>query len=545
VAGYGNATVEKVDTKSGRLIGRVRVGDGPAALAFAAGAVWIANSLDSTVSRVDPTTLSVTATIPVDSGPTAFATGAGSVWVADQYSGTVSRIDPRRNRVAASVDVNGSPTSLAISHGRVWAGVAASSGTHRGGTLVIATTATTLPTSNIDAVDPATYFAALNPQFIGLAYDALVSFQQSPGAAGLRLVPDLAVSIPAPTDGGRTYAFRIRPGIRYSNGQPLRAGDFRRGVERLFRLRSEGSSAYDGLLGARACVQRPHTCDLTRAIVTNDAAGTVTFRFTKPDPEFLFQLTESGFSAPIPPGTPDHETGQHTVPGTGPYRIVSVTPVETRFVRNPYFREWSHAAQPAGNPDVIEWRTFRNTHVAVAAIRRGRADWLWGQVPLAQYRQLKLQDPADLHSNPQFSVEFLPLNTHLPPFNSVLARKAFNYAINRAEIARLYGGPSFATPICEPIAPGLPGYKRYCPYTLHPRANGAWSAPDLARARQLVAESGTAGDRVEVVAAPTKGSSHRPPPPTLRAFCATSATASTCACSRSRQSRNRCGSASR
>jgi YVTN family beta-propeller protein len=505
VAGYSNATVEKLEPKSGRLVGRVHVGDGPAALAFGSGSVWVANSLDSTVARIDPTTLTVTSTIAVGSDPTALAADPGAVWVANQYSGTVSQIDPQRDRVAASVDVKGSPTSVAVNRGRVWVGVAASNGSHRGGKLVIATTATTLPTSNIDAVDPAAYFAAFNPQFTGLAYDALVNFQQSPGAAGLRLVPDLAISVPRPTEGETTYRFRIRAGIRYSDGQPLRADDFRRGVERLFRLRSEGSSAYDDLLGARACVQRPLTCDLAQAIVTNNAAGTVTFHFTKPDPEFLFQLTESGFSAPIPPGTPDHETGQRTVPGTGPYRIVQVTPDTTRFVRNPYFREWSHAAQPAGNPNAIVWRTFRSTQVAVTAIEQGHADWLWGQVPLASYRRLKLQDPADLHSNPTFSVEFLPLNTRLPPFNNLLARQAFNYAINRATIAQLYGGPSFATPTCEPIASGLPGYQRYCPYTLHPRPNGGWSAPNLARARQLVAESGTSGDRVEVVGTPDEG----------------------------------------
>ena len=458
----------------------------------------------------------MTATVPVGSGPTALVAGLGAVWVASQYAGTVSLIDTRRDRVLTSVAVGGAPTSLTLSSGRLWVGVAAGSGSHRGGTLVIATTATNLPTSNIDAVDPAIYDIASNPQFTGLAYDALVNFQQSPGAAGLRLVPDLAVSIPVATDGGRTYAFRIRPGIRYSDGQPLRAADFRRGVERLFRLGSIGIPTYADLVGARKCDRDPRTCNLAHGIVTNDVAGTVTFHFTAPNPEFLFQLTESGFSAPIPPGTPDHETGQRTVPGTGPYRISSVTPTEIRFVRNPYFREWSHAAQPAGNPNAIVWRTMPSTHAGVSAIEQGRADWLWGQVPLAQYRRLEFQAPAELHSNPVFSVEFIPLNTHLPPFNNLLARQAFNYAINRATIAELYGGPSFATPTCQPTAPGLPGYRRYCPYTLHARADGAWSAPNMARARQLVAESGTTGDRVEVVGSPDEGFI----PPTTPAYVA-------------------------
>jgi peptide/nickel transport system substrate-binding protein len=82
----------------------------------------------------------------------------------------------------------------------------------------------------------------------------------------------------------------------------------------------------------------------------------------------------------------------------------------------------------------------------VTAVEQGRADWFYGQVPAAQYQQLELQDPAQLHSNPQFAVEFLALNTHLAPFNDVRVRQALNYAINRSEIVQLYGGPSFATP---------------------------------------------------------------------------------------------------
>jgi len=141
----------------------------------------------------------------------------------------------------------------------------------------------------------------------------------------------------------------------------------------------------------------------------------------------------------------------------------------------------------------------------VTAIARGRADWLWAQVPAAQYQRLELQDPAQLHSNPQFAVDFAPFNTHLAPFNDLRVRQALNYAINRREIAQLYGGPQFATPTCQVIAPGLPGYGRYCPYTLHPRRGAGWSAPNLARARQLVAESGTRGERVEVWGSPDEG----------------------------------------
>lgn len=518
VAGYNTATVEKLDQRSGLVVGRVRVGDGPVALAFQAGTLWVANSLDSTVSGVDPGSLKVKATIPVGSGPSALGVGSGSVWVANQYSGTVSRIAPSSDRVTGQLVVVGAPTSLAVTRSRVWAAVAATSSRHRGGTLMIVTPASfdSAGPSWVTSADPAFYDGAGNPQFTGLAYDSLVSFQQSTGADGLRLVPDLALAIPAAANHGTVYSFRIRPGIRYSDGQVVRAGDFRRGIERLFRVGSPGTTLYADIKGAGACLKDPSTCDLSSGIVTDNAARTVTFHLTAPDADFLFSLTEDAFGAPIPAGTPDHEPRSRAVPGTGPYEIASISATQVRFIRNPYFREWSHAAQPAGNPDSIVWQRVPTIAAAVSDVEQGRADWVYGQLTAAEYQQLELQDPAELHSNPQFAVEFVPLNTHLAPFNDVRVRQALNYAINRAEMVQLYGGPNFATPTCQPIAPGLPGYVPYCPYTLHPSAAGAWSAPDMARARQLVAASGTLGERVDIWGSPDEGFI----PPTATAYVA-------------------------
>jgi virginiamycin B lyase len=135
------------------MLARVHVGDGPAALGFAAGSLWVANSLDATVSRVDPATCAVTATIPVGSGPTALAAAGGSVWVANQYSADVPRINPSRDRVAGNVEVDGSPTALTPGTGRLWVGVATNSASHRGGTLVIRRPRTRLVRSRDPRVD--------------------------------------------------------------------------------------------------------------------------------------------------------------------------------------------------------------------------------------------------------------------------------------------------------------------------------------------------------------------------------------------------------
>ena len=429
------------------------------------------------------------------------------MWVANQYSGTVSRIDPRRDQVVASVDVGGAPTSLTMSRGRLWVGVAADSGGHRGGTLVIVTPET-LTSSNpmtLTSVDPAFYDGAFNPQFTGLAYDALVTFQQSPGADGMRLVPDLALSIPAPADGGTTYAFRIRPGIRYSDGQRLRASDFRRGIERLFRVHSPGTSYYAGLVGAAACAQHPAGCDLSRGIVTDDATGSVVFHLAAPDPDFLFNLTQFAFAAPVPPGTPDHETDSGAVPGTGPYKIASVSDTEVRFVRNPYFREWSHAAQPAGNPG-----RDRVADRADGASRgdRGRAG----------ASRLDVRPGPGRPVPPARTPRPRPAALQPPVRRRVRAAQHAPRPVQRRPGpagAQLRDQPAHDRPAVwgtELRHPNLPG-DRARPARLPPllpvhaasQSDGAWSAPDLARARQLVAQSGTLGERVDVWGSPDEG----------------------------------------
>jgi YVTN family beta-propeller protein len=499
VAAYDAGTVEAIDPGTGQEVGTVSVGNGPSAISFAGGYLWVANNLDNTVSAVDPATFGVVSTIAVGSGPVALVASQGATWVANQYSGTVSSISPQRLAVVGTVDVGDNPVALAPGPGGVWVAASAPAGGDRGGTLVL------VSTQGFNTVDPAMYSEMEAGSFSRLAYDTLVTYEAAPGPDGLRLVPDLALQVPAPTDGGRTYSFRLRANIRYSNGALVKASDFRYALERLFALGSPGASFYSGLVGAGTCQARPGNCDLSQGVVTNDEAGLVVFHLSAPDPDFLDKLTPFAYAAPVPPGTPERDMGLTPVPGTGPYRMARATPREVVFERNPYFREWSHAAQPAGNPDEIIWRTLTSEQDVESQVTQGKADYTLDSIPPAELHALEVEDPSEVRSDPAFVVEFIPLNTRVPPFDSLLARRALNYAIDRRLIMEMYGGSTVATPACQPLLPGLLGYKRYCPYTLHPNADGAWTAPDLSLAKKLVDESGTKGDAVTVWGTPNEG----------------------------------------
>jgi peptide/nickel transport system substrate-binding protein len=224
----------------------------------------------------------------------------------------------------------------------------------------------------------------------------------------------------------------------------------------------------------------------------------VTFNLVRPDPDFLYKLAFPAAYV-LPSGTPRRPAGTHPLPATGPYMIASYRPRSLlRFVRNPYFHEWNRAAQPAGYPDRIDIWIGGTSDEAIRDVVDGKADVLWLAEPWTplQLSRIELRYRSRLHSNPRPNVQALFLNTRVPPFDRLDARKAVNFAVDRAAATNAWGGPNTAQRTCQILPPNFPGYRPYCPYTAGSTTSGKWTAPDLAKARALVARSGTRGMKV-------------------------------------------------
>jgi peptide/nickel transport system substrate-binding protein len=457
-------------------------------VAFGLGSVWVTNGIDNTVSRINPVTDAVVTTIPVGSAPDALVVAGGALWVADRLSSTLTRIDARTGAVTERVSSGGGPMALAALGRSVWAATGGTVGAgSSGGTLQV------LSSVPAPSVDPALNYPSGPFQVLEGVYDTLVTFQRVGGSGGLQLVPDLALTMPTVTGGGTTYSFVLRPGLRYSDGRPVLAEDFRRAFERVMALNQNAGVFLQEIAGAASC-RVGHACNLSAGITTSDQTGTVTFHLSAPDPNFLYQLAFQ-FTAPVPPGVPDHDAGTHPVPSTGPYMIGRYVPGHgVIFVRNPYFREWSAAAEPAGSPDRIVWTFGETIPREIADIEAGRADWTDDTIP--GLGGLAAQFPAQVHSDPALSIDYVAFNVRVAPFNDRRVRQAFSLAANRAQLVAMLGGPDAASPACQILPPGIPGFERYCPFTVDPSASGAWVGPDLSAARKLVAESGTRGMRV-------------------------------------------------
>jgi YVTN family beta-propeller protein len=490
--------VVRIDPKSGQLAqAPIRVGNGPTGIAFGSGAAWVANSLDGTVSRIEPATGSVTAVATGDT-PTGVAVDArGDVWVANEYDGTLSRIDPATNQAAPPIDLDNQPQGITTAGGNVLVTVAARPGAgHRGGTLKV------LSDFGLDSTDTAVAYSTASWPLLRLTNDGLVALDHASGVGGDQPVPDLAVSLPAPTDSGKTYTFRLRPNVRFSDGRVVRASDVRASFERYFRNGTLPVAFYDGMVGAAACAK--NRCDLSRGIVADDKTGTVTFHLTAADPEFLYKLAVPSASV-LPAGTPARLPETQPVPATGPYMISEYRPSQSLiFERNPYFHEWSRAAQPDGYPDRIEVSLSPEATAdsLIREVTSGQADLVSGLATkspsVAQVQATTSEYASQVHTNPLPQVSGLFLNTSVPPFNNRDVRRALNYAVDRSAAVETAGGSVVAALTCQVLPPGLPGYRPYCPYTAGSTTSGRWLAPDLSKARALVARSGTRGMRVAV-----------------------------------------------
>lgn len=351
-------------------------------------------------------------------------------------------------------------------------------------------------------IDPHINYTLQYFQINYILYDGLVAFKKVGDATGFDVVADLAETLPEPEDGGKKYTFLLREGIKFANGQPLTTADVVASFQRIFKISGPTAGTfYGGIVGADKCLAEPATCTLEGGVVADEATRTITINLVAPDGEFLQKIAVP-HAAILPADTPTTDQGTTPIPGTGPYMIASYDPnTQLKMVRNPNFVEWSKDAQPAGYPDEIDYDFGLTEEAAVTAIQNGQADWMFDAPPPDRLTEIGTTYADQVSVHPLTAMWYAPMNTNLAPFDNIKARQALNYAIDRAAIVKLFGGPNLGQPTCQVLPPGFPSNVPYCPYTASP--GETWSAPDMEKAKALVAESGTAGQEVTIISEDT------------------------------------------
>jgi peptide/nickel transport system substrate-binding protein len=316
-------------------------------------------------------------------------------------------------------------------------------------------------------------------------YLPLIGYKHVNGPDGATLVPYLAQDLPKISSDGKTYTLTLRKGLKYSDGTPVKASDFRATIERDFKVDSPGVGFFGNIVGADQ-FGKTKTGHIS-GITTNDKTGLITIKLNAPQGDFQ-NILATEFAAPLPANSPAKDTSNHPVPSTGPYMIQSYKPNKQIVeVRNPNFDAAALDNNvPSGNPDKVIWDVIGDDSVALQRVISGQDDW-GGYHPIPTDRlaatqqkygdQIKVFTPANTY--------YFFMNVREKPFDNLKVRQAVNYAINRDALVRVYGGLATTT---ENILP--PTYPQYKKHNFYPY--------NLAKAKQLVAASGDKGMAVTV-----------------------------------------------
>ncbi|MGN6257367.1 MAG: ABC transporter substrate-binding protein [Solirubrobacterales bacterium] len=318
-------------------------------------------------------------------------------------------------------------------------------------------------------------------------YIPLLTFRHAGGKAGSEVIPGLAKSLPRITDGGKTYTLFLRRGLRYSNGAPVRASDFKYAVKRMFKLNSGGAIFYTDIVGAKRFWRTGRGG--IRGIVADNRTGKIVIHLKKPQGAFTSQLALM-FVAPVPPSTPLRDQSLHPPPATGPYVITrSVPGVGWSYSRNPSWTNYNHQLMPelpSGHIENIDVRLIRNGNAQVNGVLDGRFDWMQNPPPAARYPELlRKYKRTQFRVEPTQSTYYFWMNTRKAPFNDLRVRRAVNYAVNPRILEMIYTGQ--IAPAHQILPPGMPGYRRYDLYPYN-----------MAKARRLIAQADPSDRNVTV-----------------------------------------------
>jgi len=333
----------------------------------------------------------------------------------------------------------------------------------------------------IDYLDPQQAYTGQSWWAMWNVYETLLTYQHVDGPAGYKLVPGLAQSLPTVSRNGKVYKFKLRKGLKYSNGAAVKASDFEWAIKRGFLAQGQGVGFYTDIAGAEAYSKNPTPGGDISGIVTNNAKRTITIKLDSPRGDFLTILALI-FAAPVPGGT-DPAIQNGTIPGTGPYKFTNYDPNRSfTMARNPYFKPTKYIHK--GNPNTIDVQLVGDADAATQRVINGQADYSNAAIPPDRIADAKSKGKLLLRKTA--NTYYFWMNIKEPPFNKLKVRQAVNWAIDRKALQTLVWG-GLGRPTENVLPPTYPSYKKLTMY-----------GHNISKAKQMISAAGANGAKVTV-----------------------------------------------
>ena len=359
-----------------------------------------------------------------------------------------------------------------------------SSGGTSGGTVTL------LMGTPPQSLDPGKDYTTQGSEVNWLVYTGLTTYQRASGAAGNTLIPGLATALPTISNGGKTYTATLRKGLKFSNGQPVKASDFLHSVERAIKIPWGGSGLFITPVIAGGTAFANGKSKTISGISTDDATGKITIHLTKAYGPFDNVLAFPSMGI-IPSSTPFTVEANTPPPGVGPYKVTNIVPNQSfSVIKNP---DWTTVPGiPSGHVNV-DVKVSSNVSSNALSVLNNTADVFdWADtIPGSLLPQIHAKGQGRFANiNLGGSTYYIFFNSKTKPFSSQLAREAVITGLNQDAFNRLSSGT--LSPACFFLPPAVPG---------HPTASCPYGTPglgNLAKAKALVKQSGMAGTPVTV-----------------------------------------------
>jgi peptide/nickel transport system substrate-binding protein len=373
--------------------------------------------------------------------------------------------------------------------------------TAKGGTLQLATP------GDCDYWDPARTYYAFCWNMQRFFSRGLMAYKAVPGPEGSSVVPDIAEEAGKPSDGNKTWTFKIKKGLKLENGEAITSKQVKYGIERIFAGdvinggptyfvnflcpggvdKAGGCPAYKGPYKDKA----PDKLGLTTIETPDD--NTIIFKLNQAFGDFNFLAAMPG-STPVPIAYDQSNKGGakytfHPI-SSGPYKFGSYSPgKKLTLVRNP---NWDQSTDPFRKalPDSVVFTVNSNAVDVDNRITAGTVDIDPGGTGVQNVTAVKIRTNPALKAradNPTTGfTRYLSVNVNVPPFTDIHCRKAVQYAINKVDLQIARGGPEAGGDIATTMLnPNVQGFTKF---DLFP--NGADHRGDLAKAKEELTACG-------------------------------------------------------
>jgi oligopeptide transport system substrate-binding protein len=285
---------------------------------------------------------------------------------------------------------------------------------------------------------------------------------------------------------GKTYTFRLRSGLRWSDGHSLDSKDFLWSFHRLFDPKTAAPSASLLYVIRNARAINTGKMPVDKLGVRTPDARTVIIELDHPAPYFTDILVHRAF--PVPRHVIEKFGRDWARPGNhvsnGAFRLAEWRPnAYVKLVRNPQFHEAATVKL-----DAVYHIPIEDPNTALTRFRSGELD-IVVSLPSEKIDDARRDFPRELHLFQQIGLEYYVINTRRAPFNDPRVRRALSLAVDRDTLTRLVLRAGERPAYC--VVP--PGVANYTPQQcLAPGALPATMAARLQLARQLLAQAGFA-----------------------------------------------------